>query len=112
MSGKAQAGNDLISHDSETVRARLAIALRRRVPSCGLSCSSTQRHRHLLRGKWSSSVNQTQSRKKRKFVAEAVSYAKLNERPFERAAKLAETIGLKGVPASHEEFDCGRSRRD
>ena len=28
---------------------------------------------------WSRSVNQTQSPKKRKFVAEAVSHAKLNE---------------------------------
>ena len=37
---------------------------------------------------WSSSVNQTQSPKKRKFVAEAVSYAKLNERPLERAAAV------------------------
>ena len=36
MSGKAQSGNDLIPHDSETVRARLAIALRRRVPCCCL----------------------------------------------------------------------------
>ena len=36
MSGKAQAGNDIISHESETVRARLAIAFLRRVWSGGL----------------------------------------------------------------------------
>ena len=36
-SGKVLAGIDSLSHDSETVRARLATALRRRVPCCGLS---------------------------------------------------------------------------
>ena len=36
-SGKVLAGIDSFSHDSETVRARLETALRRREPGCGLS---------------------------------------------------------------------------
>ena len=59
-----------------------------RTCDCVETQSAELQHRHQLMGTWSSSVNQTQSPKKRKFVAEAVSYAKLNEWPLERAATV------------------------
>ena len=79
MSGKAKAGNDLISHDSVNVRARLAIALRRRVQlrselkSHATAPSSLDGH--LVKQRESDPVTEETEI----FVAETIVRAKLNE---------------------------------
>ena len=95
MSGKAQPGNDLISHDSVTVRARLAMALRRRVPSCGLSGTSlatapSSPDGHLVKQRESVPVTEETGLRCRNRCLREVERVSIRRRtrPLERAATV------------------------